>query len=186
MNQLIEKLKLGNSKKLVENSVIFLILLVILIVVINGLYTDENKVETVQTVVAVNDTKSSELEERLEKILSMIEGAGNVKVMISYSNTNTQVPLYDTKENVTVTEEKDKEGGTRKTEQTSTEQKIIFKEENNSREPVIKQRLMPEIIGVIVVADGASNVKVRENLINAVSAVADVASHRIQIFSKQK
>ena len=106
--------------------------------------------------------------------------------MISYASTITEVPLYDTKENVTVTEEKDKEGGTRKTEQTSKEKSVIFEENNNAKSLAIKEKEMPKIVGVIVVADGAGNIKVKECIINAVSAVVDVPSHRIQVFSKQK
>ena len=103
MEKLLEKFNI-NSKKGIENLVIFLVLVIIVIVVINGLYVNENELDMVQTVTAMNDTKSNELEERMERILSMIEGAGSVKVLISYSNTTTQVPLYDTKENVVVTE----------------------------------------------------------------------------------
>lgn len=187
MNMLMEKLKEKNSKRFVENAVIFLILLVIVIIVINSLYGKEEKEEVVATNHLVVDQAEPEgLETKLSKILSMIEGAGKVNVMISYLSTEEQVPLYDWKENTTVTEEKDKEGGTRKTEQTSNEQSVIYEESNNQRTPVIKQTKMPEIIGVIVVAEGANNIKVKDNLIKAVEATVNVAAHRIQVFAKQK
>lgn len=186
MNKFLEKIKNGNQKRLVENTVIFLALLVILMIVINSFEDNSEKNEIMETATIIESNKTDDLEEKLEKILSAIEGVGKTNVMISYSSTISEVPLYDTKENITVTEEKDKEGGTRKTEQTSKEKNVIFEESNSTKSIAIKEKEMPKIIGVIVVAEGANNVKTKENIINAVSAVIDVASHRIQVFSKQK
>ena len=186
MNVIVEKFKNGTSKRFVENSVIFLILLVILIIVINSLYgKSEEEISTPVNTVQ-EKTKVDELELKLEKILSMIEGAGKVNVMISYLSSIEQIPLYDKSENITITEEMDKEGGTRKTKQSSNEESVVFEEKSSNRVPVIKQTIMPEIIGVIAVSEGASNIKVRENIINAIEATVNVPSHRIQVFSKQK
>ncbi|MBQ9267166.1 MAG: stage III sporulation protein AG [Clostridia bacterium] len=185
MDKILEKIKTKNPKRMIENAVIFVVLLVILIIVINSLYTPEEE-NTLPTIIATESPKNDTLESKLEKVLSMIDGAGKVNVMISYLSSEEQIPLYDVKENTTVTEEKDKEGGTRKTEQTSTEQSIIFSESSNNKQPFIKQTTTPKVIGVIVVAEGASNMKVKENLINAVEAVLDVPSHRVQVFTKQK
>lgn len=189
MLDLIEKLKSGgNQKKIVENLVIFLILLVIVMVVINTLFTSDKENEDTVSVVNTKEITSStdELEVKLENILSKIEGAGKVDVMISYLSGIEQVPMYDLKENLTVTEEKDKEGGQRKTEQKSNEQSIVYEEKNNTRTPVMKQTIMPEIIGVIVVADGANNVTVKNNIINAVEATVNTSSHHIQVFPSDK
>lgn len=189
MLDLIEKLKSGgNQKKIVENLVIFLILLVIVMVVINTLFTSDKENEDTVSVVNTKEITSStdELEVKLENILSKIEGAGKVDVMISYLSGIEQVPMYDLKENLTVTEEKDKEGGQRKTEQKSNEQSIVYEEKNNTRTPVMKQTIMPEIIGVIVVADGANNVTVKNNIINAIEATVNTSSHRIQVFPSDK
>lgn len=111
-------------------------------------------------------------------------GVGEADVMISYSNTIEQVPMFDIKENTTIVEEQDTTGGKRKTEETSNEKNIIFEEKSNSKTPAIKQTIMPEIIGVIVVADGAESSVVKENIKNAVEAVINISSNRIQVFSK--
>ena len=124
------------------------------------------------------------LEEKLEEILSQISGAGKVDVMISYLNQVEKIPMTDTKITKTVVSEKDSNGGERKTEETNTEENIIYEETNNVKTPVIKQSILPEVIGVIVVAEGAYNETVKENLIRAVEATVIVASERIQVFSK--
>lgn len=186
MKDFWEKVKSKGSKRVVENAVIFLILLVILIIVINSVYVSNESVEVVPTVVTNENLSTDTLEAKLEKILGMIEGVGKVNVMISYVNSAEKIPLYNASENTTVTEEKDKEGGTRKTETKNMQQDIIYEESGNVKQPFIKQISNPKIIGVIVVAEGANNLKVKENLINAVLATVDVPSHRIQVFNKNK
>ena len=120
----------------------------------------------------------------LKNILSKISGVGSVDVMVSYSNTIMQVPMYDTKENTTVVEESDKNGGIRKTKEVANEQSIIYEEKNSVKVPAIKQTIMPEVVGVIVVAEGAGSQVVKENIKNAVEAVVNISAHRIQVFAK--
>ena len=182
MKKLFEILKIKNSKRIIENAVIILILLVIVIILINSFDETEEKNDAIPVAITVEKEKTESLEEKLENILSLIEGAGKVKVMISYQETEEKVPLYDVSENITTTEEKDKEGGTRKTETKNSDQKIVFEENGNNKQIFVKQIIRPKVIGVIVIAEGANNIKVKENLINAVSAIIDVPAHHIQIF----
>ena len=186
MDNLLSKWKEGSSKKQIENVVIFIILLIIVIIVINSLFSEEKNVtQKIESQEIINNTvNSDELEIKLQKILSSINGVGNVEVMISYSNTVTQIPMFNTKENTTTIEEQDVNGGKRKTEEISNEQSIIFEEKNSTKIPALKQTMMPEVIGVIVVAEGANNQVVKENIKNAVQAVVNIASHHIQVFAK--
>lgn len=184
----LEKIKNGEQKKILENSVIFLMLFIIIIIVMNTLFTSEkdNTSTNVTNVLEITDDNSKDiLDKKLEEILSLIDGTGKVDVMISYLNGIEQVPMYDEKNSITITEESDKAGGTRKTNQTNNEHNVIFEEKNNSKTAVIKQTIMPEIIGVIVVADGAGDIKVKENIIKAVEATVNVPSHRIQVFARK-
>lgn len=183
MDKIIEKF---TSKKTIENLVIFLILLIVIFLAINSLTKPVEEVSSYVDVSTIENNKISEetLEEKLEEILSMIKGAGEVHVMISYVNEIEKIPMTDTKITTTVISEKDSNGGERKTEETSTEESIIYEENSNLKNPVIKQNILPEVIGVIVVAEGAYDTVVKENLIKAVEATVDVPSHRIQVFSK--
>ena len=104
--------------------------------------------------------------------------------MISYVNEVEKIPMTDTKVTTTIISEKDSNGGERKTEETSTEESIIYEENSNIKIPVVKQNILPEVVGVIVVAEGSYDTVVKENLIKAVEATVNVPSHRIQVFSK--
>lgn len=50
----------------------------------------------------------TDLEERLKNILTEVEGAGEVSVMISYSSTSTVIPVYNESKSTTVTQEDDR------------------------------------------------------------------------------
>ncbi len=184
MEKILDKFNL-TSKKGIENLVIFLVLVIIVMVVMNGLFAKEEENEIKAPIsTASSDVKIDTLEAKLENILSSIKGVGKVNVMISYTNSLEKIPLCDTKEVTTITEESDSSGGERKTKEISNEYNIIFEESNNSKNAVIKQSIMPEIIGVIVTAEGAENNVIKENILNAVIAVTNVPSHKIQVFAQ--
>lgn len=184
MDKLFEKL---NQKKMIENLVIFLILAVIVMIVINSLYgSTENSGSVTNTVSneLIQVSAVLTLEEKLSYILSQISGAGKVDVMISYKNEVQKIPMTDIKTTTTITNEKDSNGGERKTEQTNKEESVIYEEAGSNKIPVIQQNVLPEVIGVIVVADGAGSLIVKENLVKAVEATIDVPSHHIQVFAR--
>ena len=186
MEKLLSKFKDLSNKKQIENVVIFLVLLIIVIIVINSLVGEEKETvkEGPKEVSISLEQNENDLEKSLKNILSKISGVGSVDVMVSYSNTIMQVPMYDTKENTTVVEESDKNGGIRKTKEVANEQSIIYEEKNSVKVPAIKQTIMPEVVGVIVVAEGAGSQVVKENIKNAVEAVVNISAHRIQVFAK--
>ena len=186
MGKLLEKFA---EKKKIENLITFLILLVILIVALNSIYNEdesqavEDKNQNLFT--ERNELHKTEFEIRLENILSTISGAGKVSVMVSYENEVKKIPMVDTKNITTITSEKDSAGGERKTEETNIEEIVIYEANGNIKTPVIQEYTLPKILGVIVVAEGAGDMTVREKLINAVTSVTNVASHKIQILEKQ-
>lgn len=187
MEGLIEKLFNKNlcNKKSIENAVIILIICIIVIIVINCFQTKENNdAHLTNSYMMINETNEKCMEEKLSEILSKIDGAGDVDVMISYVNEVEKIPMTDKKITTTIVNEKDSNGGERKTEETSTEESIIFEEKTSVKSPVIKQSILPEIVGVIIVADGAKSLIVKENLIKAVEATVNVPSHRIQVFPR--
>ena len=186
VENIFSKWKEGNHKKQIENSIIFIVLLIIVIIVINSMFSEEEKtVDTSNMKEEITRTMNQdEMEVKLQNILSNMAGVGKVEVMIAYSNTIKQIPMYNKKENTTTVEEQDVNGGKRKTQEISNEENVIFDEKNNNKTPALQQSIMPEIIGVIVVAEGAENQVIKENIKNAVEAVVNIASHRIQVFAK--
>lgn len=131
-------------------------------------------------------THGTELEKRLEEILSNINGVGKVKVLITYSESSQVVAMYDETSKTSNTKESDSTGGTRDIQQNDTTKSVIFKEDNGEKIPVTQKVVNPLIEGAIVTAVGASNPTIKTNIIQAVEAATGLATHKIQVFEMSK
>lgn len=183
---MLDKIKniFSNKEKRVENLVSFLIILVITLIVINKILKEDKKTTDFENEVNVELATSSEipsndLEKRLENILGKIDGVGKVSVLITYSESNTIVPIYNLSTNKSVAEETDTSGGKRVT-QTEDSQKEVIKDNNS--DIITEKVIMPQIEGAIITAKGANNSTVKSNIISAVEAVTGIAVHKIQVF----
>ncbi len=70
-------------------------------------------------------------------------------------------------------------GGTRTIESVDENKEIIVDAENN---PITERVIMPKIEGAIVIAEGGENAMIKTNIVQAVSAVTGLATHKIQVF----
>lgn len=189
----------GNTKKTIENLIMFVIILIITIIAINVIWKEDNKKSSEQDgskVLANNSSNikkdeeqenlQNELERKLETILSKIEGAGKVDVLITYSESSQTIPIYNENSTTSKTEETDKQGGNRKIEENSTQKEIIYKENSGEKEPITQKVISPKVEGAIVLAEGANDINVKTNIVQAVEAVTGIATHKIQVFTSQK
>lgn len=187
---------IGNDKKKIENLVFFVILLIITIVIINYIWNGNKKsnktfINSAGKQLAssdINNTQTSknygsnELEQRLEIILSKIQGVGDVKVFINYSQSSETVAMYNENSKTSVTEETDTSGGVRKIEETDIDKEIVYQELDGEKAPIIQKTVEPKIEGAIITAKGASNTAIKTNIIQAVEAATGLATHKIQVF----
>ena len=185
----------GDNKKKIENLVFLVIILIITIVIINYVWNEnKNSNKTITNSAGKklattesntnNKSESNEvsLEERLENILSNINGVGNVKVFINYSESNETVAMYNENSKTSVTEETDTSGGVRKVESTDSQKEIVYQENDGNKVPIIQKTIEPKIEGAIITAKGASNINIKTNIIQAVEAATGLATHKIQVF----
>ena len=198
LNKLVEKDKEeGNNKKKIENLVFFIIILIITIVIINIIWNDKNtsknvkevdtnkKLATTNQVQVEQVSKEDTLSQKLEAILSQIQGVGEVKVFINYSESSEVVAMYNENSKSSTTEETDTSGGIRKVQETDSQKDIIYQENNGTKTPMTKKVIEPKIEGAIITAKGANNIDVKTNIIQAVEAATGLATHKIQVFEMQ-
>lgn len=180
-----------SGKRKVENLVVLLILSIIIVIAINYIWKDDKKNsnekfetrEQNEVVQVSTNTQENSLEEKLEKILSKITGVGEVKVLITYSESSTLIPIYDENKKTSNTTENDDSGGTRTIEETDNQKQVIYKENTDgSKEPVTQSIIQPKIEGAIVVAKGADDATVKAKIIQAIEAATGIATHKIQVF----
>lgn len=186
-----------SRKKVVENALIVVIIGIIIIIAGGSfmgkgkakndapLISDKNAAEATTKNTALED--NSDNEKKIEALLSQIEGAGKVSIIITYSSGKEIVPAVDTKKTENDTQEKDNGGGTRSINQNDLENKIVYEEsQGGGKKPIIIKEIQPEVKGVVVVADGAADSVVKESLCRAVQVLLDVPIHKIQVFERKK
>lgn len=184
-----------NGKRKTENLVVFAIVLIITVVVMNYILSGKkdktNKtIQSEDKVLAQkngdsqvkNKDNKQDIETRLENILSNIKGVGNVKVLITYSQESTVIPMYDEDTSTSITEEQDSGGGSRTVNESTSKKDIIYEENNGVKTPITQSIINPKIEGAIVTAKGANDANVKTNIIQAVEAVTGLATYKIQVF----
>ncbi|OLN32199.1 stage III sporulation protein AH [Desulfosporosinus metallidurans] len=120
-----------------------------------------------------------ELESKLQANILQMEGAGKVQVSVSFS-TGLKTE-YARNQNVTksTTKETDKTGGTRETTAVTDNNQVVMP--SGSSQPVMVMEDRPEVAGVLIIAEGARDPKVREEIHTAVQTLLNIPSARITV-----
>jgi len=126
------------------------------------------------------DEETDALEARLQDILSDISGVGEVKVMITYDGRVEYITANTSNVNTTSTSD-----GSRINSTTSTTTSPVIISSNGGSKPVIIKEIEPNVMGVIVVAEGAESAKVRLELIRAVMVALGIGADSIEIFAME-
>ncbi len=117
-----------------------------------------------------------EIEKRLEYIFSNMEGVGQVKVMVTMKNTKASVLAKEERKEYSFTEEG------KKTQSQKEENTIVMTEDNRgTRTPVIVQEKMPEIEGIVIVAEGGEDARIAQMLSEASQALLNVPAHKVAV-----
>ena len=114
------------------------------------------------------------LEKRLESIISSVDGAGRVQVMVTLDTSEQTQYAKDEKEN-------SKSGD--KSSEKSYEKKYVLTDDDGG---VVLKTTEPEVRGVIVVCDGGDNAAVKNGITSAVRAALSVDSNKITATIKRK
>ncbi len=122
-----------------------------------------------------------EMEAKAESLLSGVNGAGQVKVMITLRASSEQVVEKDMPVTRSQTSEQDSQGGSRMVSEFATEDATVYRKGNGYEEPYVVKTLSPSVEGVVVVAEGAGNGEVNKNLSEAVQILFGVEAHRVKV-----
>ena len=187
VKQALVNVNKGRDKKSIENLVIMAVTLIVTVVAINYIWKDDKKAKTenknmLQMDVVQNNisqtSNNDDLESKLTSVLSKINGVGEVKVLITYSQTNIINPIYNEDLQESVTEESDTEGGKRTISSTNNKKEVAYSDNN-----IITQSITsPQIQGAVIIAKGADNAKVKTDIIQAVAAATGLSTYKIQVF----
>ena len=171
--------------------ILFLVGLLLLVIVFPVPGRTDNEAdladEGVQSTADLSSTGDYEeyLEEKTAKILSQVEGVGEVTVMITLESGGQKIIEKDQSSSGQTTEETDSEGGTRSVEDRSSDKTSIYVQDSDgSSTPYVSKELSPEIAGVVVIADGGDDAVAAQDITEAVQALFGVEAHKIKIMKR--
>lgn len=119
------------------------------------------------------------LESELTKTLEQISGAGKVRVDLILKSGNRRVWERQNQTSKRVSQEQ----GVINTEESNNEELVFAKDRDGQDNPILKEELAPEIQGVVIVASGASNSRVKELLTETVMIILGLPAHRVLVTS---
>lgn len=122
------------------------------------------------------------LEARIEELLSVMDGVGNVQAMVTVSASREMIVEKDEPVNRATVTETDGSGGSRSTNESSYEYETIFKTDSEgNKTPYVVKQIEPEIQGITVVAQGGGNAVVQKNISDVLEALFHIEAHKIKV-----
>ena len=194
INELKENFKNSLKQKNIKNLVLIL-LVVIMSYLTLSYFSNVNNIsnkedlkitsESIYTLEGVENISAYEEKQQqdLKNLLEKMEGGGSVEVKINYESSEVKVPAVDNATKKNTTEETDTEGGVRNNIEESNDSAIVM---TNSDEPLVLQTNKPNITGIIIVAEGSENSKIKYNIQKAVSSLYDVGMDKVSVLSMKE
>ena len=133
--------------------------------------------------VSSDSAKSYEeyLEDKISVLLSKADGVGKAQVVVSVKNTSEKIIAKDVISSEESVNETDSAGGVRSSQKSQNSSTNISANTNNGDEPFVTMENMPEIEGVVVVAQGGGEPTVVSEITSAIEALLGVPAHKIKV-----
>ncbi|HCW04960.1 MAG TPA: stage III sporulation protein AG [Clostridium sp.] len=192
-NKLVEYTNKLTSKKNLYNLIVVFLLGVLLLIMSNFFKGQPTVAVNTSADLEENKSKSGEefelsateekLKTELKAMLSQIKGIGKVDLMINFECSEEYIPAEEKNTSKSITNEKDNEGGERKITQDTDGTKIVVSTDGNVTKPVMLKKINPKVEGVIIVAEGAEDEKIKKDIVLAVSSLFGIPNYKIQVFT---
>ncbi len=129
----------------------------------------------------------SRLTNDLEEIIALIKGVGNVKVKIYISRYAEYEYEYNSNKTNKITSETDQNGGERKIAEDNSESELVIVTDSvGNDKPVIRKKTLPDIEGVLIVAQGAEISLIKYEIIKSVSNLLNIPIHKISVLPYER
>ena len=147
--------------------VILVLVLGILLMMLPQGKTEEKKDDNV----LIPETEAVEtLQEQLEQLLSQVQGAGKVRVLLTEAEGERVIYQTD---------------GEQSSQNSTRADTVIVSDSARAESGLVQQILPPSYMGAIILCQGADSASVRLSLIEAVSNATGLPSDRISVLQMQ-
>lgn len=124
---------------------------------------------------------NTEIEARIESLLTQIEGVGEVSVSINFDTGSEYIYARDEQKNIN--KNKDESGNLERIQEDISKDIVVLRKQNDD-EALVKKEIKPKIRGVLIVAQGADNIRVKARLLEAIQVGLGVEAHKITVLPK--
>ena len=174
---------LKDKKKKKENMIFIAVLLVVLLISINYIFSDTKKeqkgieIDNNTNEKVDNNTQSQNtntLEERLTQIINQVDGISDVSLIINYKDSGQSEYVFNTKETIA------EEGNV-----LNLEKEIAYNESSGQKSAIKTSQNNPQIEGVIIVAKGIENNENKQKIQSAIASLLGIASYKVQVLNRR-
>lgn len=182
-----------------ENMIVFVLLGILLLVIAIPLEPhieeeeineetgkDRKKTDEEADAVSIYKDESLEyclaLENRIEELLSVMDGVGEVQAMVTVSSSKEMIVEKDEPISRSTVMENDSAGGSRSTNESNYEYETIYQTDSDGNKvPYVIKQIEPEILGITVVAQGGGNAVIQKNISDVLEALFHIEAHKIKV-----
>jgi stage III sporulation protein AG len=116
------------------------------------------------------------LESELESILEQIDGVGNVSAKVHLKSGNRRVWERQSR----MTKRSQQQQDQLDTEESASDE-LVLANGNGADSPVLREEIAPEIDGVLIVAAGAGDPRIKQVLFDTVTTILHLPPHRVMV-----
>ncbi len=136
---------------------------------------DKNSASSYETL----ESYSKELESKIHSLVSSIDGAGEVKVMVTFESDAEYVYANEEKKNTDKTEDRSGSDAQKIQEKEDVQQTLITVQGENGEQALLKTTIQPKVKGVVVVCSGGDNAVVQERISDALTTALDIDYNKV-------
>lgn len=114
-----------------------------------------------------------QLQQRLEEIISQIDGVGECSVMLTFEESERSVYAVED----SVSQERDRQ--TNSGSSSSQKRLVLIEDGEGGNQPVLEKTVRPQVNGVVVVCQGAKSMTVCQQVTEAVTTVLGIRSTQV-------
>lgn len=149
---------------------------------------EKQQEEEIQPQSQVTETDTDErkkLEEDLKRILLQVEGVGEVDVAVTMESTGRKLVEKDVPQSESTVDETGNGTSSKKENKNSEETTVYLENADGTKTPYVIEETMPEVRGVLVVAQGADDPQVVAEIKEAAMALFHLEAHKIKVMKRK-
>ncbi|MDE6168852.1 MAG: stage III sporulation protein AG [Acetatifactor sp.] len=145
------------------------------------LQTGDGQTPGINPGTGTDEDYAAAMEQRLTEALADMAGVGKVRVMITLKSSRGLVVEKEEQMEQSSVKETDSQGGSRISDQVSREETVVRSTDGSNSEPYVVKSYVPEIEGVLVVAEGAGSGTINRTVTEVVQALFGVEAHKVKV-----